>query len=115
MACLTLIISLFIFLACTSVLSHAKEHVKGSHYHTSRLSFVTASGSSNRGGGSSSTPPTSSNHKHRHKWIGPIGNRVITVDVNGSGEFQSVQAAVNAVVENNTVNVTILIRPGYYM
>lgn len=62
---------------------------------------------------SSGNAPTTT--KHRHKWIGPVGHRVITVNVNGSGEFQSVQAAVDAVAENNTVNVTILISPGYYM
>jgi pectin methylesterase-like acyl-CoA thioesterase len=40
---------------------------------------------------------------------------VITVDVNGAGEFLSVQAAVDAVPENNGENVMILISAGYYM
>ncbi|PON93024.1 Pectinesterase, Tyr active site [Trema orientale] len=116
MACFRLS-SLFVLLACTSLLSHAKEQVKGSHYHTSRLSFVAAtrtSTSSSSGGGTAPSPTTSTKH-HRHKWIGPTGHRVITVDVKGSGEFQSVQAAVDAVAENNTVSVTILISPGCYI
>lgn len=49
------------------------------------------------------------------KWFEPIGDRVITVDVNGGGHFRSVQAAVNAVPENNRMNVLIQISAGYYM
>lgn len=56
----------------------------------------------------------STRHGH-HKWIGPVGNRVITVDVHGSGEFRSVQDAVDAVPDNNRENVLILIGAGYYM
>ncbi|KAF4353083.1 hypothetical protein CsatB_004882 [Cannabis sativa] len=53
---------------------------------------------------------------HRHKWIGPVGHRLITVDVKGgSAQFKSVQAAVDSVSENNTVSITILISPGYYI
>ncbi|PPD77615.1 hypothetical protein GOBAR_DD25466 [Gossypium barbadense] len=53
--------------------------------------------------------------RHHHKWIGPIGHRLITVDVNGSGQFRSVQDAVDAVPENNRKNVMILISPGHYI
>jgi len=60
------------------------------------------------------TAPTNST-KHHHKWVGPVGYRAITVDVNGAGEFLSVQAAVDAVPENNGENVMILISAGYYM
>lgn len=61
-----------------------------------------------------SSSPTNST-KHHHKWVGPVGYRAITVDVNGAGEFLSVQAAVDAVPENNGENVMILISAGYYM
>lgn len=50
-----------------------------------------------------------------HRWVGPVGHRVITVDVNGGGHFRSVQAAVDAVPDNNRMNVQIQISPGYYM
>ena len=55
--------------------------------------------------------------KHRrHHWVGPTGHRLIKVDVNGiSGEFLSVQAAVDAVPDYNTVNTLIRISPGYYV
>ncbi|ESW27651.1 hypothetical protein PHAVU_003G220500 [Phaseolus vulgaris] len=49
------------------------------------------------------------------KWVGPTGHRVITVDINGGGHFRSVQAAVNAVPDNNRMNVLIQISPGYYI
>ncbi|KAF3448333.1 hypothetical protein FNV43_RR09046 [Rhamnella rubrinervis] len=58
---------------------------------------------------------TNSTQHHRHKWVGPTGHRVMTVDINGSGDYKSVQAAVDAVPDNNTVNVTIRISPGYYI
>ncbi|CAL0331149.1 unnamed protein product [Lupinus luteus] len=58
---------------------------------------------------------SSSNSSTKHNWIGPIGHRVISVDVNGSGHFRSVQAAVNAVPENNRMNVLIQISAGYYI
>ncbi|CAN6579458.1 unnamed protein product [Malus baccata var. baccata] len=65
---------------------------------------------------SSPTPATdSSSSKPHHKWVGPSGHRLIMVDVNGSGDFQSVQSAVNAVPVNNTVNIVILIKPGCYI
>lgn len=53
--------------------------------------------------------------KKNHSWIGPVGRRVITVDVNGGGQFQCVQDAVNAVPENNRMNVLIQISAGYYI
>ncbi|KAI4327123.1 hypothetical protein L6164_019622 [Bauhinia variegata] len=58
---------------------------------------------------SSADPP-----HHQHRWIGPIGHRVITVDVNGGGHFQSVQAAVDSVPENNRMNVLVQISAGCY-
>ncbi|KAL5551171.1 hypothetical protein UlMin_001347 [Ulmus minor] len=84
--------SFFLFLFCSLLLSNA-------------VVFCSSLGDT---GSTNST-------KHHHKWIGPIGHRTITVDVNGSGEFESVQAAVDSVQANNRVNVTILIRPGYYI
>ncbi|MCI01482.1 putative pectinesterase 68-like, partial [Trifolium medium] len=56
----------------------------------------------------------SSSNSSKHPWIGPVGNRVITVDINGGGQFQSVQDAVNAVPDNNIMNVLIQIRAGCY-
>ncbi|KAF7150664.1 hypothetical protein RHSIM_Rhsim02G0096100 [Rhododendron simsii] len=52
---------------------------------------------------------------HRHKWVGPSGHRLITVDVNGFGDFRSVQAAVDSVTPGNQKNVVIQISAGYYM
>lgn len=57
----------------------------------------------------------SSNHHHRHRWIGPSGNRLITVDLEGFGNFRSVQAAVDSVPESNRENVLIRISPGSYI
>ncbi|KAL7123354.1 hypothetical protein ACP275_01G100700 [Erythranthe tilingii] len=57
---------------------------------------------------------SSSKHGH-HKWVGPSGHLLITVDVGGSGDFRSVQAAVDSVPENNSKNVLILIGAGYYI
>ncbi|KAH7514174.1 hypothetical protein FEM48_Zijuj11G0060700 [Ziziphus jujuba var. spinosa] len=95
----------FIFFLFTGLLSH------------SPFLFVTGSGFR----GLNSVLDTSNNNastnstQHHHKWIGPVGNRILSVDVNGSGDFTSLQAAVDAVPENNTVNVTIRISPGYYI
>ncbi|KAM2436915.1 hypothetical protein EV1_014017 [Malus domestica] len=55
------------------------------------------------------------NSKPHHKWVGPSSHRLIMVDVNGFGDFQSVQSTVNAVPVNNTINVVILIKPGCYI
>ncbi|KAH6818064.1 Pectin lyase-like superfamily protein [Perilla frutescens var. frutescens] len=62
------------------------------------------------------TPAVSNSGKHgHHKWVGPSGHRVITVDVNGLGDYQWVQAAVDAVPHNNTMNVLIIITAGSYI
>ncbi|KAL4333026.1 hypothetical protein GQ457_07G010650 [Hibiscus cannabinus] len=58
---------------------------------------------------------TANTTKHPHKWIGPVGHRLITVDINGSGHFRSVQDAVDAVSENNRKNILIQISPGNYV
>ncbi|KAI7728660.1 hypothetical protein M8C21_010226 [Ambrosia artemisiifolia] len=51
----------------------------------------------------------------RHKWVGPIGHRNITVDVNGSGDYTTVQAAVDSVSVNNRKNILIHISAGVYV
>lgn len=72
-------------------------------------------------GGNASLPPppppplVNSTKGHHHKWVGPSGYRHITVDIGGDGDYISVQAAVDAVPDNNMVNVVIHIRPGLYM
>lgn len=58
---------------------------------------------------------TSNSSKHHHKWVGPSGHLLITVDANGLGNFRTVQAAVNSIPINNTKNVLIHINAGYYM
>lgn len=58
---------------------------------------------------------TNNSTRHNHTWIGPIGHLRITVDINGTGDFRSVQDAVDAVPVNNTKNVLIQISPGHYM
>ncbi|CAN1333550.1 Probable pectinesterase 68 [Linum perenne] len=50
-----------------------------------------------------------------HHWVAPVGHRVITVDVNGSGQFRSVQAAIDSVPENNNENVVVRLSPGVYV
>lgn len=57
----------------------------------------------------------STKHHHNHNWTGPTGHRTIVVDANGSGDFLSVQEAVDSIPENNTQNVTIWIHAGSYM
>jgi hypothetical protein len=73
-----------------------------SFHYRSLLNLVNATASTN----------LSKNH---HKWVGPVGHRLISVDVNGSADFRSVQAAVDSVPVNNTQNVVIQISAGYYM
>ncbi|KAJ6696018.1 PECTINESTERASE 68-RELATED [Salix koriyanagi] len=87
----------------TLFLLHAPLLVTGSTYR-----YKVEPSSLNR------TASTANSTKHHHKWVGPVGYREITVDVNGAGEFLSVQAAVDAVPENNRENVMILISAGYY-
>lgn len=65
--------------------------------------------------GNSSSSSSSNSTSNKRKWVGPVGHRLITVDLKGSGDFRSVQSAVNAVPNNNTVNVIIHIKPGCYM
>lgn len=62
-----------------------------------------------------SASDNSTSGKHHHKWVGPSGHRVITVDVNGLADYPTVQAAVDAVPQNNMKNVLILIAAGCYM
>ncbi|KAK8599027.1 hypothetical protein V6N13_076967 [Hibiscus sabdariffa] len=71
------------------------------HPNTTTRRFTKATSSVVNG-----TAPCTTNNatRHRHKWIGPIGHRLITVDVNGLGHFRSVQDAVDAVPENNRKN-----------
>ena len=91
-----------IFFIC-SFLFYIPLPVTGSfHLYRSRLSSINDTASTN-------------STKHHHIWVGPIGNRVITVNVNGSADFRSVQAAVDSVPNNNRENVFIQISAGYYM
>ncbi|KAL6986023.1 putative pectinesterase 68 [Sarracenia purpurea var. burkii] len=66
-------------------------------------------------GSTATTSSNSTSTKQRRKWEGPSGSRLITVDVNGFGEFQSVQAAVDSVPQNNRMSVLIQIGAGYYI
>lgn len=59
--------------------------------------------------------PANDSTRQHPRWIGPVGHRLITVNVNGSADFKSVQDAVDSVPENNRKNVTIRISAGYYM
>src|SRR5262249_43041335 len=43
------------------------------------------------------------------------GARTITVATDGSGEFKSLQSAIDAVSDNNTDRTTIHIKPGTYV
>ncbi|KAL3497487.1 hypothetical protein ACH5RR_040219 [Cinchona calisaya] len=62
-----------------------------------------------------SSSPSSNSSNHHRRWIGPSGHRLIIVDLEGFGDFKSVQAAVDSVPENNRKTVLIRISPGYYM
>ncbi|KAK9079954.1 hypothetical protein SSX86_001629 [Deinandra increscens subsp. villosa] len=50
-----------------------------------------------------------------HKWVGPSGHRNITVDINGYGDYTTVQAAVDSVSTNNRKNILIHISAGVYV
>lgn len=53
---------------------------------------------------------------HGHKnWFEPRSQQTIVVDANGSGDFLSVQDAVDSVPENNIKRVVIHIHAGCYM
>ncbi|CAI0418142.1 unnamed protein product [Linum tenue] len=60
-------------------------------------------------------PNSSEYRRGHHGWVGPVGRRVITVDIAGSGQFRCVQAAIDSVPENNNENVIILLSPGVYI
>ncbi|XP_075641197.1 putative pectinesterase 68 [Castanea sativa] len=101
MAALNSFLSSFFFIF--SLLFHASLPVTSFHYsYRSLLSSMNGTASTN-------------STKHHHKWVGPIGHRVITVNVDGSGDFQAVQAAVDSVPTNNTENVVIQISAGNYI
>jgi pectin methylesterase-like acyl-CoA thioesterase len=87
---------LFVAIAFDFHLLNAEKITCACHHHDATFNYLSSSNSS------------------EHHWIGPIGNRVITVDINGGGQFQSVQDAVNAVPDNNTMNVLIQISAGCY-
>lgn len=70
----------------------------GARYHDTTFNSSSSSNSSN----------------DNHHWTGPVGHLVITVDLNGGGQFSSVQDAVNAVPDNNTMKVLIKISAGKY-
>lgn len=65
----------------------------------------------------SPSPLTSFNRTkgHHRTWEWPTIYRHITVDIGGDGDYVSVQAAVDAVPDNNIVNVIIHIHPGIYI
>ncbi|MED6220219.1 putative pectinesterase 68 [Stylosanthes scabra] len=105
MASLSLQLLLFSFITLT-IIHATKVTCAAPYHHRSTLRTLSTS---------SSTNSSSNNHRRNHTWVGPIGHRVITVDVNGGGQFRSVQAAVNAVPDNNRMNVLIQISPGYYI
>ncbi|XP_031128727.1 probable pectinesterase 68 [Ipomoea triloba] len=69
---------------------------------------------SSAGGGGGSSNNCSRTHGGHH-WVGPTGNRTIYVDLDGFGDFRSVQAAVDSVAEHNSMNVLIQIGPGCYV
>ncbi|GJV18616.1 probable pectinesterase 68 [Tanacetum coccineum] len=50
-----------------------------------------------------------------HKWVGPSGYRNITVDINGLGDYTTVQEAVDSVSINNMKNILIRISAGVYV
>lgn len=53
--------------------------------------------------------------KPRHKWLGPTGHRNISVDINGSGDYTTVQAAIDSISTSNRKNILIHISAGVYM
>ncbi|XP_021752854.1 probable pectinesterase 68 [Chenopodium quinoa] len=63
----------------------------------------------------SSSPVFNYTRGHHRLWEWPPSYRHITVDIGGGGDYVSVQAAVDAVPDNNMVNVIIHIRPGLYI
>lgn len=58
---------------------------------------------------------SSSKHPNHHKWVGPTGQRTIVVDAKGSGDFLSVQEAVDSIPVNNTERILLKINAGCYI
>lgn len=90
---------LLLIFTCMLLINAAIVTQGARYHHESTFNYLSSTNISNQ----------------NHHWIGPIGHRVITVDVNGGGQFRSVQEAVNAVPDNNRMNVLIQISAGYYM
>ncbi|XP_059444103.1 probable pectinesterase 68 [Corylus avellana] len=95
------IISFFFILISLLLLLQKPLPVTSFHYR-SLLNLVNATASTNL-------------TKNPHKWVGPVGLRLISVAVNGSADFRSVQAAVDSIPVNNTQNVVIQISAGCYI
>jgi len=101
------LVYLFIFsLYLLLLICHADVQVMG-HRHSLHHG--------RRGGGSSALAPAPTPRGHHKNWERPSDYWHITVDIGGLGDFVSVQAAVDAVPENNVVNVIVHIHPGIYM
>ena len=59
--------------------------------------------------------PSNATSTPSHKWVGPSGHRNITVDINGLGDYTTVQEAVDSVSTNNMKNILIRILAGVYV
>ncbi|KAF8379235.1 hypothetical protein HHK36_028667 [Tetracentron sinense] len=91
-------IFIFFFFFLTLILLHAPLILaSSSHYYSLN-----------------STSNACNTTKHHHKWVAPTGYRLITVDAGGSGDFLTVQSAVQSVPENNRENFVIKINAGNY-
>ncbi|KAG5061404.1 hypothetical protein JHK87_002433 [Glycine soja] len=95
----SLLVSLQVALAVFACIFHAATVTCKPHHRDRTLKIFSS---------------TSNSSKSSHHWIGPIGHRKITVDINGGGHYRSVQDAVNAVPDNNRRNVLIQINGGCY-
>ncbi|XP_042440162.1 probable pectinesterase 68 isoform X1 [Zingiber officinale] len=76
--------------------------VQGSTYNGDRVSYEACEANATRP------------HGHRN-WFKPTSQQTIVVDADGSGDFLSVQEAVDSVPENNTKRVVIHIHAGCYI
>ncbi|KMZ67377.1 pectin methylesterase, family CE8 [Zostera marina] len=54
-------------------------------------------------------------HHHHHKWVAPTGHHTITVDASGSGDFLSIQDAIDYIPDHNMKKTTIRINTGVYI
>ncbi|RAL50706.1 hypothetical protein DM860_015853 [Cuscuta australis] len=83
-----------------------------------RLLNATSPPETSHGGGGALPPASFDSAASRRlldgHYVGPSGRRTISVNLDGSGDFLSVQAAVDSVPENNCMSVLIQISPGYY-